>query len=61
MFCPRASCNMQKFIDVNMHCVETDKELGHLLLEDVGTVAHNHGESLILVLAPLGDNYAEFF
>ena len=26
MLCPRAFCNMQKFIDANTHCVYTDEE-----------------------------------
>ena len=61
MFCPRDFFNMQKVIDVNTHCVYTDEEFRHLLLEDVRTVAQTHGESLILVLSPLGDDYAKFF
>ena len=61
MFCPITFCNMQKVIDVNMYCVEIDKEFRHLFLEDVGTVSQTHGESLILVLAPLGDDGAQFF
>ena len=43
IFCTRAFCNMQKFINVNTHYVYTDEELGHLFLEDVGTVAQTHG------------------
>ena len=61
MFCPRDFCNMQIFIDVNTYCVQTNEELRHILLEDFGTVAHTHGESLILVLAPLGEDFANFF
>ena len=61
MFCPRSFCNMQKVIDVNTHCVYTDEDFRHLFLEDVGTVAQTHGESLILVLAPLGDDCAKLF
>ena len=36
---------MQKVIDVNMHCVYTNEEFRHLLLEDVGTVAQTHWKS----------------
>ena len=61
MCCPRAFCNMQKVINLNMHCVYTDKEFRHLFLEDVGIVAQTYGESLILVLSPLGENCAKFF
>ena len=61
MLCPRAFCNMKKAIDVNMQFVYTDEEFRHLLLEDVGTVAQPHWNSLILVHVPLGDNCAKFF
>ena len=61
MFCLRAFCNMQKVIDVNTHCVSTDEDFGRLFLEDVGTVVQTRGGSLILVLAPLGDDCAKFF
>ena len=61
MLCPRSFCNMQKVINVNTHCVYTDEEFRHLLLEDVMTVAQTYGELLILVLAPLGVSCAEFF
>ena len=36
-------------------------EFSHLFLEDVGTVAQTHGGSLIILLDPLGDDYAELF
>ena len=61
MLCPRDFCNTKKVINVNTHYVYTDEEFRHLFLEDVGTVAQTHWKSLILVLAPLGDNCAEFF
>ena len=61
MFCPITFCNMQKFIDVNPYCVKTDECFRHLFLEDVGTFAQTHGESLILVLAPLGDDGSQLF
>ena len=61
MFFIRAFCKMHKFVNVNTYCVYTDKELRHIFLEYVRTVAQTHGESLIIVLAPLGDDYAKFF
>ena len=50
-----------KVSDVNTHCVYTDEYFRHIFLEDIGTVAQNHGELLILVLTSLGDDYAKFF
>ena len=52
---------MQKVVDVIMHCVYTDEDLGHLLLEYVRTVSQTHRESFILLLNQLGDDCAKFF
>ena len=52
---------MQKVIDVNTYCVQTNEEFRNSFLEDVGNVAQTHWELLILVLAPLGEDGAQFF